>query len=269
MAQLRGAAALRRASSSGKPSTKYETSDVPTSLDQLKKYLYSLTLSNFVKYGDVFGSMARGYLTMKPQELTAVTSLILEAAIDTKENTKLGAMVCKAIIYPDNLPAEQENSAKAFRNTIIESLHKKYEEKKQIRKNSIESWLAIFSFLCDLYNCLHVPSGKALKLIGKVILEACKFMFENPDCDDDEIECMCMHLKNNGKELEEQEASDVERVVSELRTLTISRSSTERVRCVCMDLIEYRANGYSDPCNKLSDYYLVALQDAIANDETQ
>ena len=273
MAQVirgRGAAAIRRASSSGSCSGKSgEMNDVPTSLDQLKEYLYSLTPGNFGKFGEKFGLMARGYLTIKPKELNAVGSMVLEAAMDSKETTQLGAMVCKVIIYPNSLPDEQQNAAKTFRNIIIELLHKKYEEKKQIRKNSIEFWLAIFSFMCDLYHYLHVPSGKAFHFIGKTILEACKFMLDNDDCDDDEVESMCWHLKNNGKMLEEESPMDTEHVVSELRTRVISRKSTERVRCLCMDLIEYRARGYCDPDNKLSDYYLVALQDAVANDETQ
>jgi len=269
--QGRGAAAIRRASSGGQSSgkTQGEKINVPASLDQLKEYLYSLTLDNFRKYGEIFGQMALGYLTIKPKEVTGVASMVLEAATDSKETTRLGAMVCKVIIYPDSLPEEQESAAKAFRNTIIELLHKRYEDKKQIRKKSIEYWLAIFSFLCDLYYCLHLPSGKSWNFIGKIILEACKFMFDCNDCDDDEIECICLHLKNNGKMLEEADPLGVDCIVSELRSRVISRKTTERARCLCMDLIEYRARGYSDPDNKLSDYYLVALQDAIANDETQ
>lgn len=273
MAQIvqgRGAAAIRRASGSGPSSGKSRQGvDLPSSLDQLKEYLYSLTTGNFGKFGERFGLMARSYLTERPKEVIAVASMILEAGIHSKETTRLGAMVCKVIIYPNSLPEDQDTAAKSFRNTIIKLLHEKYEERKQIRKKSIETWLAIFSFLSDSYHCLHLPSGKALNLIGKAILEACKFMFDNDDCDDDEIECVCLHLKNNGKMLEEEDPLEVERVISELRTRTIARKTTERARCLCMDLIEYRARGYCDPDNKLSDYYLVALQDAIANDETQ
>ena len=269
MVQGRGAAAIRRASGSGPGKSLKQGDDVPSSLDQLKEYLYSLTHDNFGRFGEKFGRMARGYLMVKTKEVNVVASTVLEAAMSSKETTRLGAMVCKAIIYPDCLPEEQQGAAKAFRNTVIELFHHKYEERKQIRKNSIESWLAVFSFLCDLYHYLHLPSGKALNVIGKSILEACKFMLDNNDCDGDEIECMCLHLKSNGKMLEAENPLEVERVVSELRTQVISRKTTERGRCLCMDLIEYRARGYCDPDNKLSDYYLVALQDAIANDETQ
>ena len=267
--QGRGAAAIRRASGSGPGKSLNQGDNVPTRLDQLKEYLYSLTVGNFGKFGEKFGQMARGYLMVKTKEVSAVASMVLEAAMTSKETTRLGAMVCKAIIYPDSLPEEQQSVARVFRNTVIELLHKRYEERKQIRKKSIETWLAVFSFLCDSYHYLHLPSGKALSVIGKAILEACKFMLDNDDCDDDEIECMCLHLKNNGKMLEAENPSDVEHVMSELRTRVISRKTTERGRCLCMDLIEYRARGYCDPDNKLSDYYLVALQDAIANDETQ
>lgn len=270
--QGRGSAALRRVSSgSGPNSGKSQTGriDIPTSLDQLKEYLYSLTLDNFGKFGEKFGQMTRGYLTSRPNEVNAVASTILEAATNSKETTKLGAMVCKVVIYPASSSEDQEGVSKAFRNKIVELLHTKYKDKKQIRKKSIESWLAVFSMLCDLYHHLHLPSGKSWGFIGKIVLEACKFMFDNDDCDDDEIECISLHLKNNGQMLEEEHSLGVECIVSELRTRVISKKTTERVRCLCMDLIEYRARGYCDPDNKLSDYYLVALQDAIANDETQ
>lgn len=268
--QGRGAAAIRRASGSGPGSGRSSTQgETIESLAQLKDYLYSLNDGNFGKYGERFGMMTRGYLTARTKEVNAVASMILEAAMDSKETTRLGAMVCKAIIYPDNLPENEEAASKAFRNTIIALMHSKYEERKQIRDKSIESWLAIFSFLSDFYNWLHIPSGKALSLIGKAILEACNFMLDGEYCDDDEIECICLHLKNNGKMLEEEDPLAVERVVCELRTRVILRTSTERSRCLCMDLIEYRARGYCDPDNKLLDYYLVALQDAIASDETQ
>ena len=271
--QGRGAAAIRRASGSGPSSGNWipqvETNEVPKSLDKLKEYLYSLTVGNFEKFGEKFGTMARSYLIGKPNETNFVASMILEAAMSSKDTTRLGAMVCRVIIYPHDLPEGQESPAKAFRNTIIALLHKKYEDKKQIRKKSIESWLAVFSFLSDFYHHLHPASGKALSLIGQIILEACKFMLDNDDCDDDEIECICWHLKSNGKLLEEESTLNVENVMSVLRTLVIAKKTTERARCLCMDLIEYRARGYYDPNNKISDFYLVALQDAVANDELE
>ena len=273
MAQMmrgRGAAAVRRASGSGPSSGEQgEKNGVPASLDQLKEYLYSLTVGNFEKFGEKFGMMARSYLIEKPNETNSVAAMILEAATSSKDTTRLGVMVCRAIIYPHSLPEGQESAAKLFRNTIIALLHEKYEDKKQIRKKSIESWLAVFSFLSDFYHYLHPASGKALSLIGQTILEACKFMLYSNDCDDDEIECICWHLKNSGKLLEEESALNVENLMSELRTRIISKKTTERARCLCMDLIEYRARGYCDPDNKISDFYLVALQDAVANDELE
>jgi len=274
MAQVgvgRGLSAIRRASESGpgKQHTQDRGVDVPANLDKLKEYLYSLTEENFNQYGEKFGMMTLAYLTKRPKEVSKVASLVYGAATTSKETTRLGAMVCKMIIYPANILVEHENAAKDFRTSIVELLHKNYEDKKQVRVKSIEMWLAIFSFISDMYYCMHSPNSKGWNFIGKAILDACRFMLNNDDSDDDEIECLCLQLKNNGKSLEETDPTGMECIISELRTRVIMKNTTQRARCLCMDLIEYRAHGYSDPGNKLSDFYLVALQDAIANDETQ
>ena len=134
MAQLqgRGAAALRRASGSGPNSGRQaQGGGTIESLAQLKDYLYSLTEGNFGNYGERFGTMTRGYLATRIKEVTAVASIILEAAMNSKETTRLGAMVCKVIIYPDQLPENEAGPSKAFRNTIVELMHNKYEERKE------------------------------------------------------------------------------------------------------------------------------------------
>jgi len=263
----RGSNAIRRASQDR--SSQDRGVDSPANVDKLKEYLYSLTEENFNQYGAKFGMMTLAYLTKRPKEMSQVVSLVYEAATTTKETTRLGAMVCKVIIYPENMLPEHDNAAKEFRTKIVELLHKNYEGKKQVRVKSIEMWLAIFSFLSDMFYCMHSPNRKGWNFIGKAILDACRFMLNNDDCDDDEIDCLCQQLKDNGKSLEEVDPTGMECIISELRTRVIMKATTERVRCLCMDLIEYRAHGYNDPGKKLSDFYLVALQDAIANDETQ
>ena len=65
------------------------------------------------------------------------------------------------------------------------------------------------------------------------------------DCYDDEIECLCQQLKDNGKSLGRNRSNCI---VSELRTRVIMKNTIpKRARCLCMDLIEYRGHGYSDP----------------------
>ena len=106
-----------------------------------------------------------------------------------------------------------------------------------------------------------------INVVGKAIISTMGFLLGLPDVDDDEIDCLCTCLRLCGKNLEEQAKMQVEKLVCQLRSKVITGKSSCRVRCLIMEVIEYRLLGWIDPGKNLDNFYPDAIADAIAEDE--
>ena len=242
----------------------------PSTLQELGKYLYSLTESNIDKLGDRFADMVLQFASNDEKKLKEALGLILDATFESKTNAELGAKVCEKIIKG---PAEakeevQEKSSfrTLFRTALLSRLHEEYMAKDSVRAQSIEVWLAVFAFMYQVYVRVHVGKDPIL-IVGKAIMEGMKHTLELPDVIDDELECMCDCLKVCGLHVEAQHPALLEHVMNILRTKCVSAKSTCRARCLCLEVIELRLMGWKDPEKQLQAFYRDALPDAIAEDE--
>ena len=137
---------------------------------------------------------------------------------------------------------------------------------KEIRSNSIELWLGIFAFLCEIYHSIKV-AGEPMKVVGTAILHNIESMLGNKDVVDDEFDCICTKLKVCGRLLEEQEPTRIGKILDTLRKHVISGKSSCQRRCYIMELIEFKQLGWTDAGGSLDKFYVDAIADAIAQDE--
>lgn len=236
----------------------------PGSVQELNKYLKSLNEGNLGTYGEMFADMVHDYVASNDRKLQEAVNLIFDATVESKENTVLGAKVCEKIIMTTD---KHENAAAAFRHSMLMRIQTEHKRKQEIRAQSIEAWLGIFSFLCELFLRIKIQD-QPVPVVGKAILSTTLWMLELSDCDDDEVDCICEELKRIGYLLESISADHVRRVFKVLRKKVITCKSTGRVRCLILELLEYRAMGWKDPNGELDEFYIDALPDAVAEDET-
>ena len=245
---------------------------VPGSVEELGTYLRSLEESNFKNYGGMFADMVLDY-SVNERKLQEAVGLIFDTTVRDRDNAEFGAKVCEKIAMPPSgteggvdLEPEAKSAIRAeFRKALLAKFHSEYKKKEQLRTHSIESWLSVFAFLCEVYARIKV-GGKPIIIIGKAIITTTDFLMNLDDVDDDEIDCICTSMKICGKYLEQQSPQEVKKLVNLLRTRVISPKTSCRVRCLILEVLELRQMKWEDPDKTLDEFYADGLFDAIAQD---
>ena len=238
----------------------------PKSIEELSTYLFSLNEENLSTYGGMFSDMVLGF-SQNEEKMNSIVDLIFDTTTKSRENASLGAKICQKIVTLQETDAEGKKALRnAFRKYLFVKFQGEYKNKEATRKVSIERWLSIFSFLCEVFRYIRV-NDQPINVIGKAILSTMEWLLKIDDIDSDEIECVCEHLKNVGKVLEGINNEAMASVIAHLRMQIISNSSSCKIRCIALEVIEFRAMGWSDRNNELDGFYIDAIADATANDE--
>lgn len=235
-------------------------SQVPKSIDEVSKYLRSLDERNIDIYGTEFADMVRRYADSE-SKLTEAVKEIFDTTVVSRDYSELGSCVCEFIIHKG--PDDERTFGPEFRASLLKHFQKEFKHWKETRSRSIEDWLGIFAFVCEIYRKIKV-SGKPITVVGKAIFQNIENMLSNSDLTDAEVDTICTKLKVCGKLLEEQDSERVENIVVLLRKIVISSESSCQRRCLTMEVIEMKQLGWTG-C--LDTFYVDALADAIVEDE--
>lgn len=261
---------IEEAKSSPKQQQPPKQFKTPSTIKELASYLHSLDEDNLSKFGPAFSEMATNFVKVSPEKRTSeLVSLLYSTVTSSKEYATLGARVCQEIFGTGDLTRPDLEMRKQMRRELLMTCQKQYKNRESIRRRSIEEWLALYSFIMELFCYLRV-GGECVWILGGAVVDATLFTLEQKNLDDDEVECICISLKGiaailEGNEKTKQKFSGC--VVPKLRSLAISRQSSERTTCMIMEFLEFRARGYQDPGREISDFYVDALADAVANDD--
>ena len=236
---------------------------IPKSIDELAKYLHSLDEKNLEIYGAEFANMVCGYAENEAK-LFEVVELVFDTTVADQEYSVLGSRVCDFIV--DRSSTDSGSIVSSFLHTLLEHLHSKLKNMKEMRCVSIESWLGVFAFLCEIYHRIRV-GGQPLKVLGKSIRQIIDTMLKDSDTIDEEIDTVCTKLKVCGKSLEDEDPPMMENILCMFRQQVIQGKCSCRRRCLIMELIELKQLGWTDKSGNLGKFYADALADAVVEDE--
>ena len=258
----RGRGSASSAARERKPADAVKQFPTPANVQKLSEYLHSLSESNFDTYGEAFASMVLSFSSDSSKLKEAVT-LIFDHTVEDKERAPLGGRVCEKIICGPS----QTDTRSEFRTCLLRRFQSEYQDKVSTRSHSIESWLGVFSFLCEIYVRVRVATGEPISVVGKAVLSSMEYMLQLQDMDDDELESVCCYLKECGSILQQLDQNRVDSIFTIMKKKLLSKNSSCRSRCLILEAIEYRLMGWSDPKGTLQNFYPDALADAIVEDE--
>ena len=184
--------------------------------------------------------------------------LVTDTTVADREYVQLGVLVCQLII--------ERGDGAQFRQALMRWFQQEFRAKAETRSVSIEKWLSVFAFMCGIYSCVHI-GGQPIAVLGRAIYSSIDFLLEQPDRDDDEVDCICSSLKSCGQYLETTDRSKMDTLMDRLRTIVIAKESSCRVRCLVMEVLELHAMGWNDARKILEQFYIDGVIDAIAQDE--
>ena len=243
-----------------KADTEKKTTRVVKHIDDLSGYLHSLNTSNIHVHGNEFADMVLNFAT-DDSKLEEIINLIFDTTVADRAHSALGADICRLILQRDD-PQRQ-----TFRVKLMGRFQYETKQINEIRRVSIEQWLGVFAFLCEVYHKVKV-AGTPIKVIGTAIMKFTLQMLSGKDTIDDEIDCICAKLKVCGKLLESESPDKMDNIIKELRRQVICKNSSSVRRCYILEVIEFRLMGWSDPTKLLDKFYPDAIADAMAEYET-
>ena len=239
----------------------------PGSVKELATYLHSLNDSNFQAYGDMFSEMVLDYSKKGKERMQEAVDLIFETTVQSRDYAALGARVCEKITQEAaGDSAEKREHRAEFRRLLFVQIQGNFKNRESIRVQSIETWLAIFAFMCEVSPRVKI-GDKPFTPLSKAILSAVEFLLGQEDIVFDEIDCICSGLRVCGKRIEEQCQERFEEIFTELRKKLIFGKNSCQARCSILELIEYRHMQWSDPNGTLLNFYSDAMADATAQDD--
>jgi effector-binding domain-containing protein len=245
----------------GRESSKNERDKrIPRTIDELAKYLHSLNEKNLDVYGTEFSSMVCGYADDETK-VAEVVQLVFETTIASQEYSVLGSCVC------DIIHKGSTDTGSKFLRKLLNNFQFEVKRSKEIRSKSIEHWLGIFAFLCEIYNKIRI-NREPIEVVGKSILQIIDMMLNDSDTIDDEVDTICTKLKVCGKSLEQQDCGKIENILGLLRQEVIRGKCSHRRRCLIMEVIELKQLGWNDKSGYVDRFYTDALADAVVEDES-
>ena len=186
--------------------------------------------------------------------------LVTATTVADRDYVHLGVQVCQLIMEKPNGPK--------FRQALMRWFQQQFNAKDDIRAVSIEKWLSTFAFMCEIFSCVLI-SEQPITILGNAVYSGIEFLLEQPDRDDDEVDCICSSLKLCGSSLETSNQKKMDGLMNTFRRIVFAKNSSCRVRCLVLEIIELRAMGWNDSEKKLEDFYVDGLMDAVAEDEAE
>ncbi len=266
-ARGRGRGRGRGSSSQAERSNVDRQPKMPHSIDELKTYLFSLNEGNYSKYGELFANMVLEFGTNEANVKEAM-NLIFDVVVDERDNASLGANICHVIVNQTNPSEPPATTAKRklFLKNLLSRFQAEFGNRASTRSTSIEQWLSIFSFLSEVFHLIKI-NGQLIAVAGRAIVTGMEWLVSMEDCVEDEIECVCNYLKMFGKDLANINKDKMKSIIRLLREKAVSRQSSCKIRCVILEVLEFRAMGWQDIDNELDAFYLDAITDAAVEDD--
>ena len=100
-----------------------------------------------------FADLVHKYMSGSSVSLNQTLNLIFDTVVGCKENAILEAKVCGAIMIATN---RYEKEATTFYQAMLLRIQAEHNRREETRAQSIEAWLSIFAFVCELFLTIRI-----------------------------------------------------------------------------------------------------------------
>ncbi|XP_030638485.1 MIF4G domain-containing protein A [Chanos chanos] len=150
--------------------------------------------------------------------------------------------VCYAIVQTE---AKQCNTS-VFRRKLLTRLQQEFSAREETRKRSIQEWVCVVTFICNIFDYLKVNNEPMVALVDPIY--DCLFRLARPDAllNDEEVNCLVVQLHRVGEQLERMNSQRMDELFYLLRDgFLLQESLSSMTRLQLLEILEFRASGWT------------------------
>ncbi|TRY96435.1 hypothetical protein DNTS_021461 [Danionella cerebrum] len=177
-------------------------------------------------------------------DLEKVSGVIVEQSLKDQVFSKEAGRICYTIVQAES----KQTNGSVFRRNLLTRLQHEFKTREETRKRSIQEWVCLVSFICNIFDYLKVNSVPMIALVQPVF--ECLFRLAQPDALKNEEE-----LHRVGSQLEQMNTSLMDDLFLLLRDGFLLHDLSSLNRLLLLEILEFRAGGWSLSVSAHKYYY--------------
>ncbi|XP_067913958.1 MIF4G domain-containing protein B isoform X1 [Heterodontus francisci] len=204
-------------------------------------------------------------------DLELVASVIVEQSMKDLVFSKEAGRICYTIVQAENKQSGNCN----FRRNILIRLQQEFLVKEQVRERSVNDWVCLVTFICNIFDYLKVNNMPMMALVNPVY--DCLFRLAQPDSLQNEeevrketgsnpldhrirgrlqVDCLVLQLHRIGEQLQRMNTQRMDDLFCQLRDgFLLQHQPSSLSRLLLLEIIEFRAGGWKMSENAQKYYY--------------
>ncbi|XP_061557504.1 MIF4G domain-containing protein B isoform X2 [Phycodurus eques] len=166
--------------------------------------------------------------------LEKVSNIIVDQSLKDQVFSKEAGRICYTIVQAE----AKQNNGSTFRRNLLNRLQQEFKEREETRARSLQEWVCLVTFICNIYDYLKVNNTPIVALVQPVY--DCLMRLAQPDALMNEEE-----LHRIGEQLEKSSSQRMDELFYLLRDgFLLQESLTSMARLLLMEILEFRAGGW-------------------------
>uniref|UniRef100_A0A8C4Q4W3 MIF4G domain containing a n=1 Tax=Eptatretus burgeri TaxID=7764 RepID=A0A8C4Q4W3_EPTBU len=172
-------------------------------------------------------------------DLRKVAAVIINQSLQDPVFCKEACRVCRVIIQ-----AEAKGDNNTFRGHLLNLLQEEYARREETRENDHKRWIGFVSLICSVFHNIKVGSGPMIALVEPIYECLNRMTKFDAVTHEEEVYCLVEQLHRIGKQLENQNETQMSELFCTLRDCFFIESLTSLSRLLLLNIIEFRAGGW-------------------------
>ncbi|KAJ8251662.1 hypothetical protein GJAV_G00223770 [Gymnothorax javanicus] len=190
-------------------------------------------------------------------DLEKVSNVIVDQSLKDQVFSKEAGRICYTIVQAE----AKVNNGCVFRRHLLNRLQQEYKAREEIRSRSVQEWVCLVTFICNIFDYLKVNNMPMMALVNPVY--DCMFRLAQSDAlnNEEEVDCLVLQLHRIGDQLEKMSVQRMDELFFLLRDgFLLQEGLGSMARLLLLEILEFRAGGWqlSDTAQK---YYYSEVAD--------
>ncbi|KAL7890966.1 hypothetical protein AOLI_G00004420 [Acnodon oligacanthus] len=175
-------------------------------------------------------------------DLEKLSEAIVDQSLKDRSLCRDAGHICYALVQTE----AKHSNTNVFRRNLLTRLQKEFMEREDTRKRSVQEWVCVVSFICNIFDYLKVNNAPMTALVDPVY--DCLLRLSQPDAllNEEEVDCLALQLHRVGEQLEKLNTQRMDQLFYLLRDgFLLQDNLSSMTRLLLLEVLEFRASGWT------------------------